>query len=52
MSEEIWKDIPGFEGKYQASTLGRIRSVTREITQISRYGTPFKRVIKLQEKLE
>lgn len=26
---EIWKDIPGFEGLYQASTLGRIRSVDR-----------------------
>lgn len=24
--EEIWKDIPGFEDKYQASTFGRIRS--------------------------
>lgn len=24
---EIWKDIPGYEGRYQASTYGRIRSV-------------------------
>ena len=24
--DEIWKDIPGYEGRYQASTLGRIRS--------------------------
>ena len=23
---EVWKDIPGYEGKYQASSLGRIRS--------------------------
>lgn len=30
MSKEIWKDIPGFDGNYQASTLGRIRSVDRE----------------------
>lgn len=29
MSEEMWKDIPGFEGHYQASSLGRIRSVDR-----------------------
>ena len=28
---EIWKDIPGYEGKYQASNLGRIRSLDREI---------------------
>lgn len=27
--EEVWKYIPGYEGYYQASTLGRIRSVTR-----------------------
>lgn len=24
---EIWKMIPGYEGRYQASTLGRIRSI-------------------------
>lgn len=29
-STEIWKDIPGYEGRYQASTAGRIRSVDRE----------------------
>lgn len=29
MREEIWKDIPGFEGEYQASTLGRIQSIVR-----------------------
>ncbi len=31
MEEEIWKDIPGFEGIYQASTLGRIKSLERKI---------------------
>ena len=25
--KELWKDIPGFEGKYQASNLGRIKSL-------------------------
>ncbi len=29
MEEEIWKDIPGYEGRYQASNLGRIRSLER-----------------------
>lgn len=43
---EIWKDIPGHEGKYQASNQGRIRSLTREITQIGRGGKPFTRTIK------
>lgn len=27
--DEIWKDIPNFEGLYQASTLGKIRSLDR-----------------------
>lgn len=27
MSKEIWRDIPEYEGLYQASTLGRIRSL-------------------------
>lgn len=31
MQEEIWKDIPDFEGYYQVSNLGRIRSVERTI---------------------
>ena len=26
---EIWRDIPGWEGLYQASNFGRIRSVDR-----------------------
>ena len=25
--EELWKDIPGYEGLYQVSTLGRVRSL-------------------------
>lgn len=29
--KEIWKDIPGYEGLYQASTLGRIRSLDRYV---------------------
>lgn len=28
---EIWKDIPGYEGHYQASTFGSIRSVTKYV---------------------
>lgn len=33
-SEEIWKPIPGYEGYYEASTYGRIRSVTRVVADI------------------
>jgi hypothetical protein len=27
---EIWKDIEGFEGLYQVSNMGRVRSLDRE----------------------
>lgn len=30
--EEIWKDIEGYEGYYQVSNLGRVRSLDRYIT--------------------
>jgi hypothetical protein len=30
LENEIWKDIPGYEGLYQASTLGRIKCLKRE----------------------
>lgn len=29
MPGEVWKDIPGWEGYYQASTLGRVKSLSR-----------------------
>jgi hypothetical protein len=28
---EEWRDIPGYEGRYQASSLGRIRSLDRRV---------------------
>lgn len=31
MQEEIWKDIPGYEGLYQASNLGEVKSLDRMI---------------------
>lgn len=32
--KEAWRDIPGYEGYYQASNLGRIKSLDRKIIQI------------------
>ncbi len=45
--KEIWKAIPGYEGKYEASTLGRIRSVDRIVYSRNWHtGISFKRIIK------
>ena len=36
---EEWKDIPGYEGLYQASTCGRIRSCEGKTTSSARFKT-------------
>jgi hypothetical protein len=36
--EEVWRDIPGYEGRYQASTFGRIRSLPRVEFRKNAYG--------------
>lgn len=41
---EIWKDIPGFEGWYQASSLGRVRSLDRTFPVVGRWG-PMTRLV-------
>lgn len=33
LPNEIWKDVPNYEGLYQASNLGRIKSLERELPQ-------------------
>ncbi len=44
--KEEWKDIPGHEGLYQASSLGRIRSLTRVVYSRNWYARqPFPRTI-------
>jgi len=32
MEQEIWKDIQGYEGKYQVSNIGRVKSLERVST--------------------
>ena len=29
--DEIWKDIEGYEGLYQVSNLGRVKSLKRQV---------------------
>lgn len=41
MATEIWKDIPGYEGAYQVSSLGRVRSLDRYVEVTSSLGNSF-----------
>lgn len=44
--EEEWRDIPGYEGEYQASTLGRIKSLKRQVRGVNwKTGTDFLRTV-------
>lgn len=43
---EIWMDIIGYEGIYQVSNLGRVRSYDRYYTRTSINGKSFKQFIK------
>ena len=45
--KELWKDIPGYDGKYQASTMGRIRSIDHKVRGICYFNCKeFYRMVK------
>ena len=44
--QEIWKDIKGFENKYQVSNLGNIKSLSRTLPTNNQYGNKSKRNVK------
>jgi len=39
---EIWKDIPGYEGIYQVSSLGRVKSLSRIMLNRGKYPSILK----------
>lgn len=41
---EEWRDIPGFEGLYEASNLGRIRSLSRTVLGRTKRGDPISKL--------
>lgn len=42
---EIWKDVMGYEGRYQVSNLGRVKSLKRKFGCFGRAKTSFKEII-------
>lgn len=44
MTEEIWKDIKGYEGLYQVSNLGRVKSLKRDKVLKSISGSNYLKV--------
>lgn len=46
MEKEIWKDIPGYEGRYQASNQGRIKSLERKVPSKDGYRTVKEKILK------
>ncbi len=46
MSVEQWRDIPGYEGRYQVSDQGRVRSIDREVRAVSKAGREYLRPIR------
>jgi hypothetical protein len=45
MDKEIWKDIKGFEGLYQVSSFGRVKSLTRKVKSGNNALKPIPEVI-------
>lgn len=43
--EEIWKDVKGFEGVYQVSNLGRVKSLKRVVRDNRGYRTVRERIL-------
>lgn len=41
--KEVWRDIKGYEGLYQVSNLGRVRTLSREIKRSNRKKITCKR---------
>lgn len=43
---ETWKDILGYEGRYQVSDEGRVRSIDRAVRGVSKAGREYQRKVR------
>lgn len=48
MTTETWKDVPRFEGRYQVSDWGCVRSADRYVRTVAKNGTETERRVKGQ----
>ena len=39
MAQEVWRDVVGYEGLYQVSNMGRVKSVERDVTVCTHCGS-------------
>lgn len=46
MTDEIWKDIPRYEGYYQVSNLGRVKSLRRKVRNKQGFCYKRERILK------
>lgn len=46
---EIWKDVIGYEGLYQVSNTGKVRSIERTFTMENRWGSKIEMQVKAKE---
>lgn len=49
MEKEQWKDIPEYEGMYQVSNLGNIKSLSREVCNSKRCFISKEKILKLSK---
>ena len=52
MEQEIWKDIIGYEGIYQISSLGRVKSVSRYVNHINGVRHVHSKILKPKHQAE
>ena len=44
--QEIWKDVPSYEGIYEVSNLGRVKSLGRKVRNKGGFMTVKERILK------
>lgn len=44
--KELWKDVVGYEGRYQVSNMGRVKSLERKVWNGRGYGTVSEKILK------